>query len=162
MEEEKIEFRKIGVIRSPHKTPEGIPIQPVGAEGVKAEIELLEEYQEGLKDLENFSHLIVIYHFHKSQGFDLIVKPYLQEESHGVFATRAPKRPNPIGLSVLKLNKIVNNVLYVENVDILDGTPVLDIKPYVSRFDFVQKEKIGWLENEIHESREKKSDGRFR
>ena len=162
MDENKISYNIIGFVHSPHKSIEGIPIQPVGAKGIKAEIELFEEYKEGLKDLDGFSHIIILYDFHKSKDFNLKVKPFLDNESHGVFATRAPKRPNSIGLSVLKLNKIVNNILYVENVDILDGTPVLDIKPYVSRFDFVGEEKNGWLEKRIDRSNVKKSDKRFK
>ena len=162
MEENKISYHIIGFIHSPHKSIEGIPIQPVGAKFIKAEIELFNEFREGLKDLDGFSHIIVLYDFHKSKDFKLEVKPFLDNESHGVFATRAPKRPNSIGLSVLKLNKIVNNILYVENVDILDGTPVLDIKPYVSKFDFVDEERNGWLEKNVDRSGIKKSDNRFR
>lgn len=161
MKDEIIEYRSIGVIRSPHKSLEGIPIQPVGARGIKAEIELNEEFTSGLKDLDGFSHIIVIYNFHKSKDYKLSVKPFLDNEERGLFATRAPKRPNSIGVSVLKLNKIVKNTLFVENVDILDGTPVLDIKPYASRFDFVEDEKNGWLEKNIDESDEKRSDNRF-
>ena len=161
MEENKITYKIIGIIHSPHKSIEGIPIQPIGAKGIKAEIELYEQYQEGLKDLEEFSHIIVIYNFHKSKDFILKVKPFLDKETHGVFATRAPKRPNSIGLSVLKLNKIVKNILYVENVDILDGTPIIDIKPYASKFDFVENERNGWLEKIIDRSNVKKSDNRF-
>ena len=162
MEENKIIYNIIGIVHSSHKSIEGIPIQPIGAKGIKAEIKLSEEFQEGLKDLEGFSHIIVIYDFHKSKDFKLKVKPFLDNENRGVFATRAPKRPNSIGLSVLKLNKIVRNILYVENVDILDGTPVLDIKPYASRFDLVEKERNGWLEKSIDKSSVKKSDNRFR
>ena len=162
MKEYKISYKIIGVIHSPHKSTEGIPIQPVGAKGIKAQIEIFETYQEGLKDLDGFSHIIVLYDFHKSKVFSLTVKPFLDNERHGVFATRAPKRPNAIGLSVLKLNRIVKNILFVENVDILDGTPVIDIKPYVSRFDFVNKEKNGWLEKNVDNSTDKKSDNRFR
>ena len=161
-EENKITYNKIGVIHSPHKSIEGIPIQPVGAKGIKGEIELYEEFEEGLKDIEGFSHIIVLYDFHKSIDYSLTVKPFLDDEKHGVFATRAPKRPNSIGLSVLKLNKIVKNILYVENVDIIDGTPVLDIKPYVSNFDFVEDETNGWLEKSLDKSNTKKSDNRFK
>ena len=162
MKKDKITYNIIGVFHSLHKSIEGMPIQPIGAKGLKAEIELFKEYQDGLKDLEKFSHIIVLYHFHKAQGFNLTVKPFLDDKSHGVFATRAPMRPNSIGLSVLKLNKIVNNILYVENVDILDGTPVLDIKPYVSKFDFVEGERNGWLEKSLSMSKEKRSDNRFK
>jgi len=162
MEENKITYNIIGIVHSPYTSIEGIPIQPIGAKGIKAEIELFEELQEGLKDLEDFSHIIVLYDFHKSENYKLLVKPFLDNESRGVFATRAPKRPNSIGISVLKLNKIVKNILYVENIDILDGTPVLDIKPYASRFDFVEEEKNGWLERNIDKSSVKKSDNRFK
>ena len=162
MKENNISYNIIGIVHSPHKSIEGIPIQPVGAKGIKAEIELYEEFKEGLIDLDGFSHIIVLYDFHKSKDFKLKVKPFLDNESHGVFATRAPKRPNSIGLSVLKLTKIVNNILYVENVDILDGTPVLDIKPYVSMFDFAEAERNGWLEKSIDRSDIRKSDKRFK
>ena len=162
MEANKITYNAIGIVHSPHKSIEGIPIQPIGAKGIKAEIEIFEEFQEGLKDLEGFSHIIVLYHFHKSKEFKLIVKPFLDNETHGVFATHAPNRPNSIGLSVLRLIKIVRNVIHVENVDILDETPVLDIKPYVSKFDSVEEEKNGWLEKNINKSNMQKSDKRFR
>ena len=162
METNKITYNTIGIVHSPHKSIEGIPIQPIGAKGIKAEIEIFEEFQEGLKDLEGFSHIIVLYHFHKSKDFKLIVKPFLDNETHGVFATHAPNRPNSIGLSVLRLIKIIRNVIHVENVDILDETPVLDIKPYVSKFDSVEEEKNGWLEKNINKSNMQKSDKRFR
>jgi tRNA-Thr(GGU) m(6)t(6)A37 methyltransferase TsaA len=162
MKKNKITYRIIGIVHSPHKSSEGIPIQPIGARGIKAEIEIFEEYREGLKDLDGFSHIIVLYHFHKSKDFNLTVKPFLDEEIRGVFATRAPKRPNSIGLSVLKLIKIDKNILHVENVDILDGTPVLDIKPYASHFDYVENERIGWLEKNINKSSDKKADNRFK
>jgi len=161
MKENSITYKFIGIIHSPHKSDEGIPIQPIGAKGIKGEIELFQEFQEGLKDLEGFSHIIVLYDFHKSKDFKLIVKPFLDNETHGVFATRAPKRPNSIGLSILKLNKVVKNILYVENVDILDETPILDVKPYVSKFDSVEEERNGWLEKRIDKSNIKKSDKRF-
>jgi len=162
MKENDITYRFIGIVHSPHKSDEGIPIQPIGAKGIKAEIEVFEEFQEGLKDLEEFSHIIVLYDFHRSKDYKLIVKPFLDNETHGVFATRAPKRPNSIGLSVLKLNKVVENILFVENVDILDETPILDIKPYVSKFDSVEEERNGWLEKKIEKSIIQKSDNRFK
>ena len=162
MKENIITYNIIGILHSPHKSVEGIPIQPIGAKGIKAEIELFKEFQEGLKDIEGFSHIIVLYDFHISKNFKLIVKPFLDNETHGVFATRAPKRPNSIGLSVLKLNKVVNNILYVENVDILDETPILDIKPFASMFDSVEGERNGWLEKTIYNSNIHKSDNRFR
>ena len=162
MEANKITYNAIGIVHSPHKSIEGIPIQPIGAKGIKGEIEIFEEFQEGLRDLEGFSHIIVLYHFHKSKDFKLIVKPFLDNETRGIFATHAPNRPNSIGLSVLRLINVIRNVIHVENVDILDETPVLDIKPYVSKFDSVEEEKNGWLEKNINKSNMQKSDKRFR
>jgi tRNA-Thr(GGU) m(6)t(6)A37 methyltransferase TsaA len=162
MRHKKIIYQPIGIIHSPHKEIKGVPIQPSSAKGIQGEIELFEEYQDGLKDLNGFSHIIILYDFHKSKGYSLQIKPFLDEKLRGVFATRAPKRPNQIGLSVLKLNRIKGNKLYVENVDMLDETPVLDIKPYASPFDAVEEEKIGWLSKNIKESDVKKSDERFK
>ena len=149
-------------MHSPHKIIENIPIQPVGAKGIKGEIEIYPEFKDGLKDLEGFSHIYLLYHFHKAEGYSLQVKPFLDDELHGVLATRAPKRPNGIGLSVLKLTGIENNIVYVENVDVLDGTPILDIKPYSSKFNAVENEKSGWLEKNIDKSNKKKSNNRFK
>ena len=139
-----------------------MPIQPSSAIGTKGEIELSPRYSDGLKDLEGFSHIIVIYAFDKSTGFSLQPKPFLDDNIHGVFATRAPRRPNPLGLSVLKLIEIRGNRLFVENVDMLDETPILDIKPYVSIFDGVDEEKLGWLAEHINEAESKKADDRFK
>jgi tRNA-Thr(GGU) m(6)t(6)A37 methyltransferase TsaA len=138
-----------------------MPIQPSSARGIKGEIELLSKYSDGLKDLDGFSHIIVIYDFNKSTGFSLQAKPFLDDKVHGVFATRAPQRPNPIGISVLKLNAIRDNRLFVENVDMMDETPILDIKPYVSVFDGVDEEIIGWLSEHIDDADFKKADERF-
>jgi len=162
MRHKKIIYQPIGIIYSPHKEVKGVPIQPSSAKGIQGEIELFEEYQDGLKDLDGFSHIIILYDFHKSKGYSLQLTPFLDEKLRGVFATGAPKRPNQIGLSVLKLNRIKGNKLYVENVDMLDETPVLDIKPYASQFDAVEEEKIGWLSKNIKESDVKKSDERFK
>jgi tRNA-Thr(GGU) m(6)t(6)A37 methyltransferase TsaA len=158
----EIKYKQIGIVHSPHKSIDGIPIQPLGAKGITAVLEIFDEFQDGLNDLDGFSHIIVLYDFHLSKSFKLLVNPFLDSESRGVFATRAPQRPNSIGLSVLKLNKIEKNNLFVENVDILDGTPVLDIKPFVSKFDFAEEERIGWLENKLNSSKNKKSDNRFK
>lgn len=138
-----------------------MPIQPAGAKGVKGTISLKSNYVEGLKDLEGFSHIYVLYHFHRAGKAQLTVSPFMDSNSHGIFATRAPRRPNPIGLSVIKLNKIVGNLLQVENVDILNGTPILDIKPYVPDFDQIQVEKIGWLARAKGLVKKKRSDNRF-
>jgi len=158
----EIKYRPIGVIRSPFKEIEGMPIQPKGAVGVQGTVELLPEFVDGLKDLEGFSHIILVYHFHRVRGFRLVVTPFLDTRPHGVFATRAPRRPNPIGLSVVRLISIERNILHVENVDILDGTPLLDIKPYVPEFDRPVAEGVGWLEQAKGKVRSKRSDDRFR
>lgn len=156
-------FNPIGIIHSPFKSLEGMPIQPVGARNIKGQIHLKKEYEEGLKDLEGFSHIILIYHFHLSKGYLLKVKPFMDNTEHGIFATRAPKRPNPIGLSVASIDKIEENVIYISNVDIVDGTPLLDIKPYIPYFDKLDDEKLklGWFEDKHEEVLNKKSDRRF-
>ncbi|MGR9109084.1 MAG: tRNA (N6-threonylcarbamoyladenosine(37)-N6)-methyltransferase TrmO, partial [Gammaproteobacteria bacterium] len=124
-------YHPIGIIHSPFTRVEGMPIQASAAAGYKGKIELKEEYTEGLDDLTGFSHIYLLYHFHRSQSFDLKTVPFLDDKPRGLFATRAPKRPNPIGLSLVKLIRIDRNILEIDNVDILDGTPLLDIKPYV-------------------------------
>ncbi|MGB9977964.1 tRNA (N6-threonylcarbamoyladenosine(37)-N6)-methyltransferase TrmO [Methanobacterium sp.] len=156
-------FNPIGVIYSPFKDMEGMPIQPVGAKGIKGEIHLKKEYMEGLSDLEGFSHIILIYHFHLSKGYLLKVKPFLDNMKRGIFATRAPRRPNSIGLSVINLDKIEGNIIHISNVDIVNGTPLLDIKPYMPYFDKFDDEKlkIGWFEDKYKEVINKKSDMRF-
>ena len=158
----KIEFQPIGVIHTPFTKPEGMPIQPPGAAGVEGTAEVFEEYRAGLDDLDGFSHVILLYHFHRSRGFNLRVVPFMDTEARGLFATRAPKRPNPIGLSVVQLVRVEGGVLHLLNVDILDGTPLLDIKPYVPEFDHQLHVRTGWLEQAGKRVREKKSDDRFR
>jgi tRNA-Thr(GGU) m(6)t(6)A37 methyltransferase TsaA len=140
---EEISYRPIGIIRSPYKETEGTPIQPTGAKGVGGTVEVLPDCVEGLKDLDGFSHIILIYHFHLSKGYSLRVKPFLDDTPRGVFSTRAPKRPNAIGLSVVRLVKIEGATLHVEDVDIVDSTPLLDIKPYVPEFDSREAERTG-------------------
>jgi len=156
------ELKHIGLIHSPFTEPEGMPIQPAGASGVKGTVEVFEEYRAGLKDLDGFSHIILLYRFHRSHGFNLQVVPFLDSEPRGLFATRAPKRPNPIGLSVVRLDRIEAGVLHVENVDILDGTPLLDIKPYVPEFDAQAEVRTGWLEKAGKTVSDRKSDDRFK
>ncbi len=158
----EIVYRPIGTIHSPFTSLEGMPIQPTGETSAPGTIEILPEYSQGLKDLEGFSYVILLYDLHKVSRSSLIVTPFLGLESHGVFATRAPTRPNPIGLSIVKLAKINGNVLYVENLDILDGTPLLDLKPYVPEFDWRPNARIGWLENARGKVQETRSDDRFR
>jgi tRNA-Thr(GGU) m(6)t(6)A37 methyltransferase TsaA len=158
----EIKFKPIGLIHSPFNNTKGMPIQTAGAKGITGTIEIDKEYTEGLKDLEEFSHIILLYHFHLSNNYSLTVKPFMDESSHGVFSTRAPKRPNPIGISVVKLVKIEENILFIEDVDIVDGTPLLDIKPYVPEFDVKKVDRIGWLSTKAEKVNEVKADDRFR
>ncbi len=157
----KICYNPIGVIHSPIKQPKGAPIQPIFAKDIVGKIELFLEYKEGLKDLEGFSHILVIYHFHKAGKSNLIVKPFLDPKPRGVFATRAPARPNAIGISIVRLIKIEENILYVAELDIVDGTPLIDIKPYVPKFDIRKNAKAGWLEKRVEEPITFQDDGRF-
>ncbi len=157
-----ITFTPIGLIHSPFETIEGMPIQAAGAQGVTGHIAILPQYQDGLQDLEGFSHIILLYWFHQVTGARLRVTPFLDDQERGVFATRAPTRPNPIGLSVVKLTRIENNLLYIENVDILNQTPLLDIKPYVPAFDQHQADRTGWLARTENQAAAHKSDQRFR
>ena len=159
---EEIRYRPIGIIRSPHRETEGTPIQPTGAKGVGGTVEILPECVEGLKDLDGFSHIILIYHFHLSKGYSLTVKPFLDDTLRGVFSTRAPKRPNAIGFSVVRLIKIEGAMLYIEDVDILDCTPLLDIKPYVPEFDTREPERIGWLAGKAGKAAKTGADERFK
>lgn len=158
----KIEFTPIGTIHTPFKTLENMPIQPTAGQGIRGTVEVFRKYQPALQDLDGFSHIILLYQFHHSQTFKLKVVPFMDTEKRGLFATRAPKRPNPIGLSVVQLDKIEQGVLYIRNIDILDGTPLLDIKPYVPEFDSLAKIRTGWLEKARKNLKDKKSDRRFK
>ena len=158
---DEIKYKPIGVIRSPFKEPKGTPIQPAGAKGINGTVEVFPEYAEGLKDIEGFSHIILIYHFHLSKGTSLRVKPYMDNEARGIFAMRGPSRPNPIGISIVRLARIEENILHIQDVDIVDGTPLLDIKPYVPEFDIREAEKTGWLEENVHKLSTSRDDGRF-
>ncbi|RLG18638.1 tRNA (N6-threonylcarbamoyladenosine(37)-N6)-methyltransferase TrmO [Candidatus Micrarchaeota archaeon] len=157
----EIKYKPIGIIHSPFKEPRGTPIQPANAKGVEGTVEVFPEYSEGLKDIEGFSHIILIYHFHLSKKSSLKVKPYMDDQIHGIFATRAPSRPNPIGISVVPLVRIEGNTLHVRDVDIVDRTRLLDIKPYVPEFDRKDVDRIGWLEKKLHKLPTSKDDGRF-
>ena len=142
----EVTLRAIGVIHSPHTRAEETPIQPVYAQGCDGRAEVFSEYQEGLRDLDGFSHIYLIYHFHQTTAAQLIVKPFLDDSLRGVFATRAPNRPNPIGFSLVRLVAAEGNVLHLDDVDVLDGTPLLDIKPFVERFDSRIGVRSGWQE----------------
>ena len=159
---EPVRFKAIGKIRTPFTSREGTPIQPPGGRGVLGRVEVDEAFREGTRDLEGFSHVILLYHFHLSEGFDLAVKPFLDGTARGLFATRAPRRPNAVGLSVVRLVSIEGGTLVVEGVDMLDGTPLLDIKPFVPEFDAPQVDvRTGWLEGKAGKAREARSDKRF-
>lgn len=159
---EEIQYRAIGVIHSPFKEPIGVPIQPKAAEGVEGVVEVFPEYAEGLKDVEGFSHLILLYHFHLTKPGRLQGKPYMDTVVRGVFAMRGPSRPNPIGISIVRLSKVEGTRLYIQDVDIVDGTPLLDIKPYVPAFDVRPVERIGWLKNRINRLKRSRDNGRFK
>ena len=140
-----IVMRPIGVIRSPFTKRDETPIQAARSQAVGS-VEVYPAFAEGLRDLEGFSHLHLLYAFHESSGYDLRAKPFLDDQEHGVFATRHPRRPNPIGMSIVRLVSRQGNVLTVEGVDVLDGTPLLDIKPYVPEFDIRNDVRTGWYE----------------
>jgi tRNA (adenine37-N6)-methyltransferase len=158
---DKFNYRPIGIIHSPFKGRDGTPIQPIGGAGVKAEVEIFPEYVEGLQDLGGFSHIILLYHCHLSKAFRLKVKPFLDDVERGLFATRAPARPNAIGLSVVRLIQIERATLSVQDIDIIDKTPLLDIKPFVPDFDSRKVERIGWLEKKAANAKKMTDDGRF-
>jgi tRNA-Thr(GGU) m(6)t(6)A37 methyltransferase TsaA len=151
----------IGVIRTPFKEPKGTPIQPKRAGGAAGRVEVYSKFARGLVDLDGFSHIVLLYCFHLSSGYDLTVTPYLDKQLRGLFATRAPRRPNPIGLSIVRLEQINDNILRVRGVDILDGTPLLDIKPYVPEFDSAAEIRIGWLTGIERDSGDHLADERF-
>jgi tRNA-Thr(GGU) m(6)t(6)A37 methyltransferase TsaA len=157
----EVVYRPIGVVHSPFKAPQDVPIQSVAAKGVIGHVEVSKEYVEGLRDVEGFSHLILIYHFHLAQNYSLLVKPFMDKRLRGVFSTRAPSRPNPIGVSIVRLTSIDDNVLHIQDVDIIDGTPLLDIKPFVPEFDQRTAEKIGWLTEKVDKLHSSRDDGRF-
>jgi tRNA (adenine37-N6)-methyltransferase len=161
MKPKAIHYRSIGIIHSPFQEIKGMPIQPRGAKGVKGFIEMDPAFTIALEDLDGFSHLILLYHFHLSTDYQLRVMPFLDNQYRGIFATRAPNRPNPIGISVVKLISVEGVTLRIEGVDVLDGTPLLDVKPYVPAFDALRTSKIGWLADKIGRARRVKSNGRF-
>lgn len=157
----EITYRPIGVIHSPFTKLSEMPIQPAGETSAPGTAEIFPEFDEGLRDLNGFSHVILIYHLHRTLKTDLTVIPFLDSEPHGVFATRAPTRPNPIGISIVRLLGIEVNLLRLANLDVLDGTPLLDIKPYVPDFDQPEQVRIGWLEGESDGVRNARADDRF-
>jgi len=142
----ELALRPIGVIHSTFKEPAGTPIQPCFADGTEGTVEVFCEYADGLHDLEGFDRIWLLYRLDRAPAPRLRVVPFLDEVQHGVFATRAPCRPNPIGLSCVRLLRIEHNLLTIGGPDILDGTPLLDIKPYVPEFDAFPQSRAGWFE----------------
>ena len=141
-----MEIQPIGVIRTPFTSTAGMPRSTSQAAGIKGTVEVFQAYRAGLKDLDGFSHVILVWHFDRSEGFHLEVVPPKQTQTRGLFASRSPHRPNPIGLSIVKLDRIERGVLHVDSVDMLDGTPLLDIKPYIPASDSIPSARPGWLQ----------------
>jgi tRNA-Thr(GGU) m(6)t(6)A37 methyltransferase TsaA len=161
-DDELYTFRPIGIIHTAFMSPEGMPIQGALAQEARGWIEIFPKYADGLKDVEGFSHLILLYVFHRSQGYRLIAKPFLEEIPRGLFSIRAPRRPNPIGFTVVKLLGRKDNRLDIAGVDMIDGTPLLDIKPYISDIDAHMDTKNGWISGKMRGDGGKRlSDGRF-
>jgi tRNA-Thr(GGU) m(6)t(6)A37 methyltransferase TsaA len=158
----EIVYRPIGIIHSPFHDLAEMPVQPGEDLRAPGTVEVFEEFEAGLKDLEGFSHIILIYHFHQVLGGRLLVTPFLDTQTRGVFATRAPTRPNPIGLSIVRLVSIQGNILSVDHLDTLDGTPLLDIKPYIPAIEPQEDIRIGWIEEAREKFNHKRSDDRFK
>lgn len=158
---ETITYNPIGLIRSPFKTLDNMPIQPTGAQNVLGEIHIFDDFVEGLQDLDRFSHIHLLYHFHMNSGYNLLVKPFMDTVLRGLFSTRAPKRPNMIGLSVVKIESIKGNTIHIRGVDVLDQTPLLDIKPFVTKFDAAPADRFGWLDQNAQKAESFRSDKRF-
>ncbi len=156
------QIKPIGIIHSPYCTIGDMPIQPRGAPGVEGYVLVDEKYIDGLRDLEGFSHIYLLYSFHEATRTELLVTPFMDKQTRGVFATRSPLRPNHIGISIVQLKSVERNKIAVQSIDILDGTPLLDIKPYVEKFDAVHESVPGWLQATDEEISKKRSDNRFR
>ncbi|MFC1532151.1 tRNA (N6-threonylcarbamoyladenosine(37)-N6)-methyltransferase TrmO [Thermodesulfobacteriota bacterium] len=142
-----ITLQPIGIIHSPFKSKESFPIQGLYSSDAKGEVELFNEYSDGLKDIETFSHIILIYHFSKAGEIELVRPTFLDDEAHGVFASRHPCRPNGLGITIVNLIKCKGNILEVSAIDVIDGTPLIDIKPYIPRFDCFPDATEGWVES---------------
>jgi tRNA (adenine37-N6)-methyltransferase len=157
----EIIYRPIGIIHSSFREPRGTPIQPPGATGAPGTVEVFSQYIEGLTDLDGFSHIILLYHFHLPSKPVMMAKPFLDNKEHGVFAIRGVSRPNPIGISTVRLIGLEGNILHIKDVDIIDGTPLLDIKPYVPEFDMREATHVGWYAKKVGDVQTSKDDGRF-
>ncbi|MEF8758126.1 MAG: tRNA (N6-threonylcarbamoyladenosine(37)-N6)-methyltransferase TrmO [Halobacteriales archaeon] len=162
MDEDEVRYEPIGVIRSPFESVEGMPIQASAAGDAVGSVELDDRYGPGLADLDGFSHCILLYHFHRADGeASLSARPFLDDVDRGLFSTRAPRRPNPIGLSVVAIEDVDDGTLTVRGVDVLDGTPLLDIKPYVPDFDVHADAEAGWLDATPRTPDDVTADDRF-
>ena len=158
---EPVTYRPIGVIHTPFTDVDGMPIQPIAAAGIRGTIDLDPGFAAGLLDLDGFSHLILLYHLHHVRAPRLTVTPFLDDRPHGIFATRSPARPNPVGLSTVRLVRVVGSTIEIEDVDMLDGTPLLDIKPYIPAFDDRPGARVGWFTGRLDRLPEVRADGRF-
>ncbi len=156
------EIEPIGTIQTPFNSIENMPIQPKGALDVEGQVRVDKKYMDGLQDIEGFSHIYLVYSFHKALRTELSITPFMDTEKRGVFATRSPLRPNHIGMSIVKLKNVQGNCLIVEGVDVLNGTPLLDIKPYIKEFDAVKQSASGWFQSSEDDVRKKRSDQRFK
>jgi tRNA-Thr(GGU) m(6)t(6)A37 methyltransferase TsaA len=159
---EPVTLRPIGIIRTPFADTDGMPIQATAAVGVPGRIELDPDLVEGLADLDGFSHLTLLYHLHRITAQRLTVTPFLDDRPHGIFATRSPARPNPIGISTVRLLAIAGTTLEIEDVDMVDGTPLLDMKPYVPAFDHRDDVRVGWFAGRLDRLSDVRADDRFK
>ncbi|WP_319550015.1 tRNA (N6-threonylcarbamoyladenosine(37)-N6)-methyltransferase TrmO [Desulfogranum marinum] len=151
----------IGIIHTPIDSPKNAPIQPKGAAQIRGKIEVYPQFSEGLKDLEGFSHLYLLYQFHLAQRTELTVTPFMDTVPRGVFSTRSPLRPNHIGISIVQLTSIDDNILHVTGIDTVDQTPLLDLKPYIHNFDSVEQSTSGWMKADEETIAARRSDNRF-
>jgi tRNA-Thr(GGU) m(6)t(6)A37 methyltransferase TsaA len=158
---EPVTYRPIGTIRTPFTDIDGMPIQAAGAVGIRGRIELDAAYQAGLLDLDGFSHLILLYHLHEMRDARLTVTPFLDDMRHAIFATRSPARPNPIGLPTVRLLEVRGWTIEIADVDMLDGTPLLDMKPYVPALDDRPGASVGWYAGRLDRLADARSDRRF-
>jgi tRNA-Thr(GGU) m(6)t(6)A37 methyltransferase TsaA len=158
----EMKFKAIGIIHSPYKTVENMPVQTSASKNVEAEIEIFDQYKEGLSDLDGFSHIYVIFFLNMVREPKLKVIPFLDTVERGIFATRSPARPNPVGLSLAELVSVKGNRIIIRGVDMLDGSPVIDIKPYVPDFEICDNVKKGWFEGKTHKAEGILSDERFK
>ena len=157
----RLTLQLIGIIRSPFEDQANMPIQPVGASDTEGEVLVDQEFQDGLEGLEAFSHIYLIYYFHQTKRTELKVVPYMDTQPKGVFATRSPLRPAHVGISIVRLLAVEGTRLKIRGVDVLDGTPLIDIKPYIPHFDYQDGASSGWMKSPRSDVEARKSDNRF-